>query len=277
MPPRKKKTDTTVISDRSQRRLLEALALPGGGASLDPADPTRLLLRSTRAGVTLSHGAAPLSVAQALVSDGLTLWSGAGADRRLAITEAGRAHVRRAGAPAGADPFRAQHSSLAPRAGGLVDEGESPLAWLARRKDRDGRPYLRHAEIEAGERFRRDVERAQILQRVTVTWEAPVDGGSGAGSAGVMGDLAFEARRRFDAACGAMGAELAGLLVDVCGYLKGLETVECERGWPPRSGKVVLRIALARLAGHYGLASEAKGKARGKSRHWGAEDYRPSL
>jgi hypothetical protein len=191
--------------------------------------------------------------------------------------------VRRDGAPSDVDPFRAQHATLARMrleenaAPALVNEGESPLAWLARRKDRDGRPFLAPEQVEAGERFRRDVTKAQLLQRVTADWESQGRRAGATGGAPVA-EVAMDARRRLARAFDAVGPDLAGLLTDVCGYLKGLETVESERGWPQRSAKVVLKIALERLALHYGLASEARGPARARDLlHWGAEDYRPEL
>ena len=68
------------------------------------------------------------------------------------------------------------------------------------------------------------------------------------------------------------------MLVDICCELKGLEDAEKENGWPQRAGKVVLQIALTRLARHYGLiGSETQKPARRGLRHWGSEDYRPTL
>ncbi|WP_363349743.1 DUF6456 domain-containing protein [Methylocystis echinoides] len=163
-----------------------------------------------------------------------------------------------------------------------ADAGErsrEPSRLLARRKGADGRPFLDPAQIEAGERFRRDIEQAQILQRVTANWESSGAGARRGADAGVVvTEIALDARKRLARAYDAVGPDLAGLLTDMCGYLKGLETVESERGWPARSGKVVLKIALARLARHYGIGAAATGPARAKSLvHWGAEDYRPSL
>jgi hypothetical protein len=205
----------------------------------------------------------------------------------MRLTEAGRAHLRRHAATQEPelDPFRAQHGDHARRIAEkgarptLVNEAESPLAWLARRKGADGRPLLAPTQVEAGERFRRDVEQAQIRQRVTANWEASIAASRRGADAGVaVSEIAMDARRRLARAYAAVGPDLAGLLIDVCGYLKGLETVESERGWPARSGKVVLKIALDRLALHYGVAGEARGPARGRGiLHWGEEDYRPSM
>lgn len=269
---------------RALRRLLHALSETGASAAPSEIDAS-IIVRARRNGVTVVRARLPAAVAEAALSEGLAQWTQDGAQQRLRLTQAGGAFLRRQAAPADADPFRAQHAAYAARAlekgarPTLVNDAESPLAWLARRKDRDGRPFLEPTQLEAGERFRRDIEQAQILQRVTANWDASISSSRRGADAGVaVTDIAMDARGRLTRAFDAVGPEMAGLLTDVCGYLKGLELVESERGWPARSGKVVLKIALDRLARHYGLAPQACGRARALALlHWGAADYRPNM
>jgi hypothetical protein len=202
----------------------------------------------------------------------------------LKITEAGRAHLARiafarAGSPV--DPFLGQHIVLAQAevetadgpAALAVDASESPLAWLARRKGRDGRALIDPIQLQAGERLRADVTLAQMLPRITANWTSSVacarrsDGG-----AMNFSEAAIAARQRVDRAIGVLGPEFTGLLLDVCCFLKGLEDVERERRWPPRSAKVVLQLGLDRLARHYGYAAETRGTPRAPTRNWVAPE-----
>jgi len=92
-----------------------------------------------------------------------------------------------------------------------------------------------------------------------------------------MADNVAAARERVRRALSAVGPELAGVLIDICCYLKGLEEVERAVGWPQRSGKIVLQLALSALARHYGIGASARssGTGAGQLRHWGSDDYRP--
>ncbi|MBN9244200.1 MAG: hypothetical protein J0I98_15530 [Mesorhizobium sp.] len=158
----------------------------------------------------------------------------------------------------------------------LANLSESPLAQLVRRKGKDGKPFLDMEEFRAGERLRADYTRGQIMPRLGANWVASVSSGrrGGAGGGADLTDAVLGARQRVDNAIAAVGPELSGVLIDVCCFLKGLELVESERGWPVRSAKVVLKAALATLARHY---SPVKERERPCVLHWGAADYRPSI
>lgn len=126
-----------------------------------------------------------------------------------------------------------------------VNLRESPLGWLA------ARGLVTPRQLEAGERLRADYERAQLSPSVTMRWSAArVDGGT----QGVDPTTAqLSAKRRFDAAIAAAGAGLADILWRVVCAGEGLPVAEKALGWPARAGRVVLTLALDRLASHYGL------------------------
>lgn len=170
-----------------------------------------------------------------------------------------------------------ENTRLAPDAL-LVNESESPLAWLARRKDISGKPLIDAAQFAAGERLRADFTRAAMTPRIGANFSAPVaHGRRGGESATHYSDLVIAAKERVNLALDAVGPEFSGLLLDVCCFLKGLETVERERGWPRRTSKVVLGLALDRLARHYGIGVKITGRNRAPLRSWQAEDARPTM
>ncbi|SER20494.1 hypothetical protein SAMN05216548_11327 [Faunimonas pinastri] len=161
-----------------------------------------------------------------------------------------------------------------------VDRDESPVATLARRKDRDGSPFLSPAAVQAGERLRSDFERGQMRPSVTASWSPTPKASRRSGDAGGVGDLtdaALAARIRFQRALDAIDPGFVDIAVDVCCFLKGLEAVEKDGEMPARSAKVVLRMALDALARHYGLSSLAEGRSHSRTRHWGTDDYRPLI
>ena len=175
------------------------------------------------------------------------------------------------------DSFRAQHLSVA-RArietpdGPLevsIDEAESPLGWLARRKGRDGQPLIEAVQFQAGERLRTDFTRANLTPNVTSSWDpSRAQGRRGQSGGGTFSDAVVAAREQVNRALEAVGPEFTDVLLDVCCFLKGLEDVERARRWPPRSAKVVLQLGLDRLARHYGLARDARGRSHAPIRTW---------
>lgn len=174
--------------------------------------------------------------------------------------------------------FAAQHRVEALRPDGVrVNLGESPLARLA--SGIDGQPaFLERHHLEAGERVRQLAERAQLQPRVTMSYSAArTAGGKAIGRAAEIGDMAADARRALAELHRVMPADCAGVVLDVCAFLKGLQQVESERGWPRRSAKLVLRIGLDQLAAHYGLAPAAVGAPTRRHRAWLGEGARPDV
>lgn len=128
-----------------------------------------------------------------------------------------------------------------------VHLGESPLAWLHARGHLSERHYL------AGDMLRADWEKAGLGARVTMRWDAaPREGGRrGAGGWPDPTMAQLSAKERFDGAIGAAGPGLADILWRVACAGEGLAAAEKALGWPTRAGKLVLTLALDRVAGWY--------------------------
>lgn len=128
-----------------------------------------------------------------------------------------------------------------------VNGAESPLGWLL------ARGHVSRRQFDAGERLRADWERAQLAPNVTMRWNAaPV--GRQRGGAGAEPDLngaQIDARKRFAMAVEAAGPGLDSILWRVVCAGEGMRDAESALGWPARAGKLVLTLALDRVADFY--------------------------
>ncbi|MCJ8190345.1 DUF6456 domain-containing protein [Sphingomicrobium aestuariivivum] len=128
-----------------------------------------------------------------------------------------------------------------------VNRLESPLGWLR------SRGHVSERQYEAGERLRADYERAQLSSRVTMAWDASPVARSRGGSVGAP-DLSasqIDAKARFEAAVAAAGKGLDDILWRVACAGEGMREAERALGWPARAGKLVLVMALDRVADFY--------------------------
>lgn len=128
-----------------------------------------------------------------------------------------------------------------------VNLAESPLGWLF------ARGLLTQVQFDAGERLRLDWERAQLAPRVTMTWDAaPVGRQRGGPSTGAdLTSSQIDAKRRFDRALAEAGPGLADILWRIVCAGEGMRDAESALGWPARAGKLVLTLALDRVAALY--------------------------
>lgn len=125
-----------------------------------------------------------------------------------------------------------------------VNVAECPLSWLHAHGHLDDRLY------DAGERLRADYERAQLGANVTMRWDpVRVKGGGEQGLTQTERQIA--ARGRFDGALREAGRGLEDILWRVVCAGETLPVAEKALAWPARSGKLVLKLALDRVADFY--------------------------
>jgi len=229
-------------------RLAEADAVMAVAADMDKA----VVMRDG------PEGAVRLAVLDRSVAEAFALrdWIGcvqAGRVGRYRITQSGRTALRKLGAGSESRSDLARAQGEEDMRGTRPVTTESPVTALARRRDREGNPFLTADLVDAAERLREDFEIAQMGPQVGQDWNrflvGPVQGRQRGGGEGSM--ASGLARERVSAALRELGPGLADMALRCCCHMEGLETAERKLGWSARSGKIVLRIALLRLKRHY--------------------------
>jgi len=253
--------------NREARRILRRLCEPGAILAVSTELERAAVLKGEIRTAVVDRAVAQVFA----LKDWITVKT-AGRITTYQITAPGRAALKRlmdedgpanAGFAEAPMPFADQHRIWGER--NVMEQGEdaprrlrynlaeSPLAVLARRRDRDGEPFLTPDLVVVGERLREDFELAQMGPRITQNWDkflTSSDRSAFQPSSG-MSEGSARARDRVAAALRELGPGLGDMVLRVCCFLEGLETAEKRLGWSARSGKIVLRIALMRLKKHY--------------------------
>lgn len=260
--------DDTITQEA--RRILRRLAEPGAVLAIAPDMEKAAVLRNLPDGRTMQSAVLDRSVAQAFALKDWIACHKAGRIATYTLTTAGRAVLKRLaeaadrrapGLAEAATPFADQHRDWDEREIDTAEGprrmrfnvAESPVAVLARRRDKDGRVFLEPDLVSAAERLREDFELAQMGPRVAQNWDRFLTGGDRGGfrADGGLAEGPRAARERVAAALRDLGPGLGDVALRVCCFLEGIETAERRMGWAARSGKIVLRIALQRLRRHY--------------------------
>ncbi|WP_420863623.1 DUF6456 domain-containing protein [Algirhabdus cladophorae] len=267
MPARPQTFDVTDdMIETEGRRVLRRLNEPNAVLAVAQDMDKAVVVRTAADGSTTRTAVVERAVAQAMALKEWITPDTKGRITRYKLTSVGRTALKRLLAEAGEakvgfaeaqTPFADQHRSIDMVAADSKGEKvrynltESPLAGLARRRDKNGQPFLGPDLVAAGERLREDFEFAQMGPRVAQNWERFLSAGAQTTGEGTDGFGPAAARERVSQALKDLGPGLGDVVLRCCCFLEGMEAAEKRMGWSARSGKIVLRIALQRLQRHY--------------------------
>lgn len=261
---------------REAPRILRRLNEAGASLAIAKDMEKAVVVRDAPDGQTMRTAVMDRTIAEAMVlKDWISVIS-EGRISRYGITGPGRMALRRfmaeeealrVGMGEGSDPYSEQQrdwvrrnasSNRNKKRGIRYNAAESPLTYLARRKEKDGTPFLAPELVAAGERLREDFELAQLGPRVAQNWDRFLTGGTRRDFKFTEGEGGSSAaRERVLNALRELGPGLGDVAMRTCCFLEGMEQVEKRMGWSARSGKIVLRIALSRLKIHYETANSS--------------------
>lgn len=130
-------------------------------------------------------------------------------------------------------------------------EAHAVLRRLAALQDQSGAHWLSGAELDVAARLRSDWELSQVGLVRGSDWSAPPQSGGARGPGNAVENAMIrhaDARNRVAEALEALAPPLRRVVERVCFNEDGLEALERAEGWPARSGKLALKMALAQLA-----------------------------
>lgn len=260
------------LSDTNELQLIRTILVPLAevGANLRPAlDERQMVITVQRAGVTLAKKTVSRREVERLLARGF-IRPLPEPSRCFVITLKGEQKVRAANFVARSEADIEPESDMVSGDTRMINYKESPLAWLSRRKNADGKPLIDALQFAAGERLRADFTLAGLTPRMTLDWTRYGTGASsGIGHPGLATEVMTAARQRLHAALDALGPDYADLALDLCCFLKGIGDVEYARGMKKRTAKQHLAAALDRLVSHYGLYAKGPDQSAG-IRVWNA-------
>ncbi len=176
------------------------------------------------------------------------------------------------------EQFSEQHRKIIHKQGGIkYNLNENIIVRLSIAKNGQ-EPFLLPHHIEAAKRFSFLFEKSHLRQSITIRYNEGAVAGSkrSLNFSNDISDMAIDAREKIEKILAYLPKDCAKVILDVCGFEKGLQKIEKEHGWPSRSAKLVLRIALEQMANYFGIGQMAVGNCGGKSSNWLDEGARPT-
>ena len=250
---------------REACRVLGHLSAPAALLAVVADMEKAVIVRETEGGDTTRRAVLDRAVAEALAFNGWIACEDAGKILKYRITSSGRTALGKMMAEAEMQALgmgehqaafsfdaRASQNGFAQR-GARLPASETPLALLARRRDREGRLFLSSDLVNVGERMHEDFVLTGLNSRRDETWDQFI---CRAQSETPDAPQAARAQNRMVSALRDLGPGLGDAVLRCCCCLEGLELTEKRMGWSARSGKIVLRIALQRLKRHYAALGE---------------------
>ena len=153
------------------------------------------------------------------------------------------------------DQFTRQHQDRVKKGKAEINMNENHLFWLRKRRDKKGKHLISEIQMRAGLKLQEDFFNATHRPRMTIDLSKPRSNHHHSYDMMPLHHPALMARQRFEKALKSLGAGLDEIVLEICCHRHGLENAERLLGWSRGSGKIVLGIALNRLAFHYGMKS----------------------